>query len=125
MAKMLNLRGSNYEAIEKVPGAAKVAGEYEVNNEVNGFYFTDYSAAQLAASEKATLITKADRVEVQKTTGETWTPGEAIYWDPAGPNLATNIAGALDIIGYAIDDRAAAATVGLISFDGIAAFLKV
>jgi predicted RecA/RadA family phage recombinase len=123
MAKECELLGKSYEEIRVAPAAAVVAGEVEKYNEVNGFYLTEVTAAMVAAGETAALITKADRVKVIKNTGEVWAPGEAIYWDD-GNSWFSNVAGALDLCGYAAEDVAATVLEAVVNFDGFAAFLK-
>lgn len=123
MAKECELLSKSYEEIRVVPAAAAVAGEVLTYSEATGFHLVDHSAAQVAAGESAALIIKADRCKVIKNSGETWTPGEAVYWDAANSRFS-NVAGALVLCGVVLEDAASAAVVGYINFDGTAAFLK-
>lgn len=123
MAKECELLSKSYEEVRVVPAAAASAGEVLTYDEVLGFHLVDFSATQVAAGESATLIVKAEKCKVIKNSGETWAPGEAVYWDPTN-SWFTNVAGVLDLVGHIIEAAASAATVGYISFDGAAAFLK-
>ena len=123
MAKECELFSKSYEEIRVVPGAAAVAGEVLTYADTLGFMLIDHTAAQVAAGESAALIIKSEKCKVIKNSGETWAPGEVVYWD-AGNSWFTNVAGALDVAGIIIEDAASAAVVGYIFFDGRAEFLK-
>lgn len=123
MAKECELFSKTYEEMRVVPAAAAVAGEVVTYNDTLGFHLVDHTAAQVAASESAALIIKAEKCKVIKNAGETWAPGEVVYWD-AGNSWFSNVAGVLDVAGIIIEAAAAAATVGYIMFDGRAEFLK-
>ena len=123
MAKECELLCPKYEEMTVVPAAATVAGEVIKYSSVLGFHITDFTATMLAAGESASIITKAEKCKVIKNTGEVWSPGEPVYWDPTN-SWFTNVAGALDVAGHVIEAAATAAVVGYISFDGMAEFLK-
>lgn len=123
MAKECELRCKSYEEIRIVPAGAAVAGEVVVYDEAVGFHLVDFSAAQVTAGESAALIIKAERCQVIKNTGETWVPGEAVYWDPTN-NWFTNVAGALSMVGHVVEDVASAVLTAVINFDGRMGFLK-
>lgn len=123
MAKECELLSKSYQEIRVVPTGAAVAGEVLLYNEALGFHLVDHTAAQVAAGESAALIVQADRCKVIKNSGETWAPGEAVYWDATNSRFS-NVAGALTLCGVVLEDAASAATVGYINFDGTAAFLK-
>lgn len=123
MAKECELFSKTYEEIRVVPSAAAVAGEVLTYADTLGFMLVDHDAAAVAANETAALIIKAEKCKVIKNSGETWAPGEVVYWDD-GNSWFTNVAGALDVAGIIIEDAASAATVGYIRFDGTAEFLK-
>jgi hypothetical protein len=125
MAKDFELLSKDYEEIKTVPtGSARVAGEFDTFNETHGFYLIDHSAADITASKEATLITKADRVKVDKTTGETWVAGEVVAW-VAGTGKVSNVIGTDIYIGKVVEAAASADTAGVISFDGDAAYQKL
>lgn len=123
MAKEAELLSKTYEEMRVIPAAAAVAGEVVKYNDILGFMLVDFTAAQVAAGETAALITKAEKVKVIKNTGETWVPGEAVYWDVANSEF-TNVAGTLDVAGKIIEDVASTPVIGYIAFDGNAEFLK-
>ena len=123
MAKEVDLVSKEYEHIVITPAAAGSAGEVLKVNDVNGFLITDFTAAMLAAGEDATLITKAEKCIVAKTTPEVWAAGEPVYFDTA-TSLFTNVAGALDVVGHIVEAAASADATGVINFDGFAEFLK-
>lgn len=123
MAKECELLSKSYEELRVVPASAAVAGEVIVYNEAVGFHLVDHTATQVAANEAAALIVKADRCKVAKNTGETWAPGEAVYWDPTN-NWFTNVATALTLVGWVLEDVASAVVIAFINFDGLAGFLK-
>lgn len=124
MAKDFELLSKSYEEIKVIPtGAARVGGEFDTYSEVNGFYFIDHTADQITDGDEATLITKSEKVKVDKTTGETWTPGEVVAW-VAGTGKVSNVIGADILIGKVAEDAASADTEGIINFDGDAAYLK-
>ncbi len=122
MAKECELISKSYEEMRVVPAAAVVAGEVVKYNSVLGFMLIDHSAVQVAASESAALITKAEKCKVIKNTGEVWVPGEPVYWDPANSEF-TNVPATLDLAGHIIEDVASAPIVGYINFDGMAELL--
>lgn len=117
------LQCKNYDDILVAPAAAKVKGEFDTYNEVHGFYFAPITAAEVALGETRALIIRAPRVYVEKTTGETWAPGEAVAW-VAGTGKVSNVIGTDILIGYVVEAAVSAATYGVISFDGYAAYLK-
>jgi len=123
MAKEAELLSKTYMEMRVVPAGAAVAGEVIKYNDVLGFHLVDHTAAQVAAGEPAALIVKAEQVKVIKNTGEVWAPGEPIYWDPAN-SWFSNVAGALDVAGYAREDVASLVLEAVITFDGFAEFLK-
>ena len=123
MAKEAELLSKTYKEMRVVPAAAAVAGEVIKYNDVLGFHLVDHTAAQVAASESAALLVFAEQVKVVKNTGEVWAPGEPIYWD-ASNSWFTNVAGALDVAGYAREDVASLVLEAIITFDGFAEFLK-
>lgn len=123
MAKECELLSKTYEEMRVIPAGAAVAGEVVKYNDILGFMLVDFTAAQVAAGETAALITKAEKVKVIKNTGETWVPGEIVYWDP-GNSRFTDQAGALDVAGIVVEDVASTPVIGYIRFDGTAEFLK-
>jgi predicted RecA/RadA family phage recombinase len=123
MAKEVELLAKSYEEVTYTPAAAGVAGEVLKSNDVLGFLIEDITAAQVAAGETRTLITKAETCKVIKNTGEVWAVGEPVYWDDTN-NWFTNVAGALDLAGYIKEAQTALVLEGVINFDGYAAFLK-
>ena len=122
MAKEVELLSPIYEEMRVIPGAAVVAGEVIKYNSVLGFMLIDHTAAQVAAGESAALITKAAKCKVVKNTGETWVPGEPVYWDAANSEFS-NVALTLDLDGHVIEDVASAPIIGYINFDGMAELL--
>jgi hypothetical protein len=123
MAKEAEVLSKSYEEMRVVPAAAAVAGEVVKYNNVLGFMIIDHTTADVSAGKAAALVTKCQQVKVIKNTGETWAPGEPVYWDPSN-SWFTDVAGALDLAGYAIEDVASAVLSAVIAFDGFAAFLK-
>lgn len=123
MAKECELVSKSYDEITVVPGAAAVAGEVLTYDDTLGFMLVDHTAAQVALSEPAALIIRAEKCKVIKNSGETWAPGEVVYWDPTN-SWFTNVAGTLDVAGIIIEAAASAAVVGYIAFNGRAEFLK-
>jgi predicted RecA/RadA family phage recombinase len=123
MAKEAELLSKDYDVIKVTPAAAASAGEVLTFNEQIGFLIEDITAAEVAAAEARAMIVKADIVKVPKNGGETWAEGEAIYFDAAASDF-TNVAGALDVVGFCREDAALADTHGFIRWDGSAEFLK-
>lgn len=117
MAKKFELLSKSYEMIKVTPGAAKADGVIETHNDINGFYPVEFTAAQFAAGEKATLVIRADRVKAEKIAAEAWLPGEWVYWDGVAVKTS-NVAGALKKIGYVGEAAIATTTHGIIIFDG-------
>jgi len=116
MAKILELKSSMYTEIQKVAAAGLVAGELVTLNEVNGFPMVD-----VATGETYALISKAEKVKVEKT-GVAILAGEALYY----VNATDNVAAAGDILlGYAYEDADDVDTHVLMVFDGMAAFEKL
>lgn len=113
MAKVFELL-STYEAIRYTTGGAETfsAGDYKQVSEVGGFALID-----VAISTLCTLVIKAPRVKVVKKSGQTWTAGEEVYYDPAVPDVS-NVALALEAIGHVERAAASADTHGYINFDG-------
>ena len=123
MAKEAELLSGQYKAIKIVPAAAGVAGEVLTVNEQRGFLIEDITAAEVALSEERALIVEAELVKGVKNPTEVWVAGEPIYFDAAAGDF-TNVAGALDVIGFASEAAAAADTHGIIKWEGSAEFLK-
>ena len=124
MAKILELLSKSYKEIKVLPAGAVSAGDYATYNEAHGFHLVDFSAEQVAAGEEATLITKADQVKCDKTTGETWIAGEAAYW-VTGTSKVSNVLTANTLIGYIKEAALSADVSGFIEFDGLLDFAKL
>lgn len=118
MAEFNLLDPAYTEIRHTVAGAAVVKGELVALNETNAFYMVDAAIGDVTA-----VITESPKVAVEKTTGETWVEGEALYHVVATSKVS-NVAGANVLIGYCLEGAASAATEGFSTFDGYAAFLK-
>ncbi len=116
MAKILELFSVNYTEIQKVAVGVLAAGELVTLQEVNGFPVID-----VAIGDQYTLITKAEKVKVEKTAAAILA-GDAVYYVNATDNVA--IAGDI-LLGYAYEDAADSDTHIIIVFDGMAAFEKL
>lgn len=125
MAKIFELVSPRYYNLRVVPtGSARSAGEFDTYGNVNGFYLTDVTADDITAGKSFSLITKAEKVKVAKTTGQAWVPGEPIYYDPATEKL-TNISADPDpLVGYVQEPAETNDTDGVITFDGFANYLS-
>lgn len=117
MAKEADLFSHVYESLKFAAAATGSIGEVLQKNKVVGFLLEDISAAEVAASAEKALLTRANITLVQKTTGQAWTPGEAIYFDPATSKF-TNVKGILQCCGYVEESALSAATTGYIMFIG-------
>ena len=111
-------RSADYEEMTHTPGADVAKGEFVTLDDTHGFYMV-----ATLSGKKATVIYKSKKTLVDKTTGQAWNIGDAVYW-AAGTGKVTNVAGADILIGHAIAAAASADTDGYIHFDGRAAFLK-
>ncbi len=116
MAKTLELFSKNYTEIQKVAAGALSAGDLVTLQETNGFTLID-----VAIGDQYALITKAEKVKVEKTAPAILA-GDAVYYVNATDNVA--IAGDI-LIGYAYEDAAIDDTHIVIVFDGMAAFEKL
>lgn len=116
MAKILELKSSQYTEIQKVAVGVLAAGELVTLQELNGFPIVD-----VAVGDTYALITKAEKVKVEKTAAAILA-GDAVYYVNATDNVA--IAGDV-LLGYAYEDAADSDTHILIIFDGAAAFEKL
>ena len=123
MAKTAELYSAHYKAIKIVPTAAAVAGDVIVENEQRGFLLEDITADEVANNEERALIVNAEQVRGIKTAAQAWAPGEPVYYDPAGPEF-TNVAGVLDLVGFAREAALAADTHGIIKWIGDLEFQK-
>jgi predicted RecA/RadA family phage recombinase len=112
------LRSKNYEEMQVTPVAAAVVGEVVQFNGVLAFYITAFTAAMLAATEEASVIYRAAKVQVIKAAGVAWAPGEPIYWDAANSQFVNVDTGALVLCGFALEVAASAAVTGFITFIG-------
>ena len=113
---------SNYTDAPVVIAATVVKGQFVAFAETDGFY----AAAKTFVTgdtNLATVITKCKKVKAVKNAGEVWIVGDALYWDDADDNV-TVTAGALSLIGYAIEAAASAAVIGYMDFDGSSRFKK-
>ncbi len=113
------LRTAHYNEMQVTPVAAAVKGEVLVHEDVIAFFLTKFTATQLAASEEASVIYKAEKCKVIKNAGEAWVPGQRVYWDAGNSEFGvTNTAGLLVLAGIVVEVAASAAVVGIIHFDG-------
>jgi len=108
-----------YEQLEVTPGAVRVAGDMELNQQTLGFYMDALTTAMIAehamgAAQPMTLITGAERVKVTKAAGQTWTAGQWIYWDSGAQNFTNIPASDLLCVGKAQRDAGNAAVIGFI-----------
>jgi len=110
------LTAKTYEELRVVPGATKVMGDIELYGSTYGFYLDTFSAAEFAAGESATLITKAENVKVTKIAGVVWVTGDPIFWLSATENF-TNVDNGTGVrVGTAYQAAESADTVGYINF---------
>lgn len=116
--KKFDVQSSDYSTIQETLSGTVASGDYVINNDVAGFYFTGGVSGDIR-----TIVTKSPRVKCFKKSAETWARGEALYWDDSGVQV-TNVAGALVLIGYATEAAVSSQTVGFMEFDGFADFLK-
>lgn len=123
MAKKLEIFAKSYEEMQVTPAGAVSAGDFDTQEEVNGFYLVDFSAQQVIDAEDAAFITKCELVRVEKAAGQAWLPGEAIYYHVGNGNC-TNVGAGAILVGHTVRAAEAADVEGFISFDGYASFLK-
>lgn len=114
------LLSKDYKAIEVTIAADASAGDIFTYNELRGFILTD---VDVSVQPQAALIIEAEYVKCVKNAGEAWDEGEALYWDTIDLNV-TNVAGTLDLIGYAAAPAISAAVIGYMFFDGRAEWVK-
>ena len=110
------LTAKTYEELRVVPGAAKDAGEVELFGSTYGFYLDEFTAAEFAAGESATLITKAENVKVTKIAGVVWVTGDPIFWLSATENFTNVDNGSGVRVGTAYQAAESADVIGYINF---------
>jgi len=117
MAKNVELLSKDYDGIKITLGADVSAGDYGADGVVHGFYLTDGSDG-----DEAFLVTKAHLVKCPKQAALAIGPGDAVYYDTTEDEVdKTNTN---ELVGYCVEDAAAADTHVLITWDGFAEFLK-
>jgi len=110
------LTSKTYEELRVVPGAAKVMGDIELFGSTHGFFLDTFSAAEFAAGESATLITKAENVKVTKIAGTIWVAGDPIFWLSATENFTNLDNGSGVRVGTAYQAAGSSAVVGYVNF---------
>lgn len=118
MAKKFELLSANYTEVKAIAGADLDAGDFVSQEEIDGFAFVDVESGALYA-----LIVKAEKVRAVKLSGQTWTAGDALYWEAVGGNVTTS-SGTNTFIGFAYEAAEVAAVEGIMVFDGSLAFAK-
>lgn len=116
MAKEMEVTAKTYKEIRVVPGAAKVSGEMELNQKTLGFYLTAFTAAMLARSESATLITDAASVKVTKASGSIWVAGDPVFWLEVTDNYTNVDDGSGYLVGKVAQAATSPAVIGYIDF---------
>lgn len=99
-----------YLACTYAHSGATVAGTFYLINNVPMLALNDADA-----NDDNVFVHEADKVRVPKATGQTWTPGDRIYWDNGNSEFTTApAAGANTIAGYAAEGAASADAEGKI-----------
>lgn len=118
MAKKFELQSANYVEVKGLAASDLVAGDFSAQANVNGFALIDVANGALFSA-----IVKAEKVRVEKATGEAWASGDVVYWDSVAGNVTTTLTANV-LIGYAYEAAALADVHGTIVFDGSLAFAK-
>jgi len=112
------LQCKDYKEIQhEIAGAAVVAGEFDVVNDVNGFHL-----AIAAVGDESTLIVQAEKVKCPKQASLAINEGDVVYWDNTAKEIDKTNSNIL--AGFCVRRAAQADTHVVIDFDGRSAFLK-
>lgn len=101
--------------IEITTSGAHTSGDLAKYGDVVGVLY-----ATVGSGEEATLVVHipAPGVKVAKTTGETWTPGQKLYF-VTGTGMLTTTEGVNTFAGYAVEAAASGDTEGIAALQSL------
>ena len=110
----MEIRSSDYEDFKVLLSGRVSKGDLAtLATYVYAIYLSDGVSGDYVAA-----VIRAARVNAAKTTGETWSPGQLVYYDVSEEEVTTTAAGNI-LIGTAVEPATSAATEGILNFDGL------